>query len=133
MNIDIAYFQKTYGLKIEEANFSKGFIPKHIVLDRTRNIHSYIVFCDVNEGNISSQYWDESSYKEGIISVLQTQYSQLSRPLFFIYKKNGNYVCIEGNEVREELLSNPDTDIISYMLNNTMSLMETSALMHKEL
>lgn len=133
MNIDITYYTRVFGFKIEEANFSKGFIPKHIILDRTRNIHSYIVFCDICEGKSSSIYWDNNSSKEGVISIVQTQYSQLNRPLFFVFQKDKQFVCIEGNEVREKLLANPEVDIISYMWNNSMSFMETSMLIHKEL
>lgn len=133
MNIDTSYFKKVFGLKIEEANFSKGFIPKHILLDRTRNIHSYIVFCEISDGKSSSIYWDNSLSKENIISIVRTQYSQLNRPLFFVFRKDNQYVCIEGNEVREELLNNPEVNIISFMWNNSMSLMKTSMLIHKEL
>ena len=45
----LAKLRKDYRLKIEDANFAKGLIPVKILLDGTRNIHSYLVLCEKKE------------------------------------------------------------------------------------
>lgn len=82
--IDI--LKKQYGLKIETACFATDWIPKYLILDRTRNIHSYIVFFFEDNEKIISRY---SSYNTSFINILrrlsEVQYSQLDRPLFLFY------------------------------------------------
>ncbi len=103
--INILY--SNYKLKFENACFSEGYIPKHIILDRTRNIHSYVIFiCKEGEDYYSRYFKNKSNYSSDLIQILKTQYSQLDRPLFFITEtEDKKLVLIEGNELRELLLS----------------------------
>ncbi len=91
----INYFKIHYKINIEEANFSKGWIPKYILLDRTRNIHSYAVF--VNSIEIS---------KEELIEYSKIRYSSLDRPLFiFHYKHDETLSFFEINDFKNNVFS----------------------------
>ena len=106
----VSKLQSEYKLKIEEACFSSGWIPKHILLDKTRNIHSYIVFLSISKGNFSGRYFsNENDFCLNVFNIIKTQYSNLDRPLFFIIQDEvGGITCIEGNEIRDHILENND-------------------------
>ncbi|WP_052752890.1 hypothetical protein [Kordia zhangzhouensis] len=89
------FFKSKYKINIEEANFSTGWIPKYILLDRTRNIHSYAVF--VNSIEIS---------KEELIEYSKIRYSSLDRPLFiFHYKHDETLSFFEINDFKNNVFS----------------------------
>lgn len=76
---------KQYKLKIEEANFANGFIPKYILLDRTRNIHSYLVPVSEEVFNTLHKTAKETSkYLFFFKEYYKIQFSQLDRPLFLV-------------------------------------------------
>ena len=85
-NTECLTLHKQYKFHIEDANFSKGFIPKKILLDKTRNIHSYIIFCKIENNSLISKYWDCDNFLTSFKSILATQYSDLDRPLFFLFR-----------------------------------------------
>ena len=122
-----------FKLHFEDANFAKGFIPKKVLLDSTRNIHSYWVFCKYKDGALSSNYWQPYSSIDSIKSMLSVQYSELDRPLFFIFNRDNKYKIIEGNELREKILANPKLDITDYILNNSYDLIDTLFIIKKQL
>lgn len=124
---------KLYRLKFEEANFAKGFIPPKILLDGTRNIHSYYVICNHEEGKLKSRFWNDDNFEQNIKSILAVQYSDLDRPLFFIYYNNKNLMVIEGNQLREMLIENPHADIYNYIINNSDKLNDVITKIYKEL
>lgn len=115
-------YQK-YKLTVEEACFAKGWIPKHIILDRTRNIHSYIVFADYSNKVFKGRYFQSiSSFQEDVIELVKIQYSKLDRPLFILYKhEDGAIYCIESNEIREHILNNRQVEISEYIVNASVN------------
>lgn len=129
----ISKLKHDYRLKIEDANFAKGLIPVKILLDRTRNIHSYIVVCE-KEGNIiESPYWDENNFVTNLKSMLALQFSDLDRPLFFIFESENKLKTIEGNCLREAILENQNMDINKYILDNSFLFNDIITRIHKEL
>ena len=129
----LAKLRKDYRLKIEDANFAKGLIPVKILLDGTRNIHSYLVLCEKKEYFLESSYWNKEDFNTNIKSMLSLQYSDLDRPLFFIYFENNKLMLIEGNDIRETILENPNSDIFEYMVNNSYKLSDVIFKIIKEL
>jgi len=81
----INLLKSQYKLKIEEANFAKGLIPKYILLDRTRNIHSYIVPTLVQD-KIIETYYNVSCKSDTLELLYKLQFSSLDRPLFLVFK-----------------------------------------------
>lgn len=120
----ILYLKSELKLKIESANFAQGYIPRDILLDRTRNIHSYIIPCLFNNEKVDSNYWSDTNFIDSIIALLRIQYSQLDRPLFFIIKKDNDYKIIEGNIIREYILANSvsQTDLLQFILSTSNNL-----------
>lgn len=129
----LAKLRKDYRLKIEDANFAKGLIPVKILLDGTRNIHSYLVLCEKKEYFLESSYWNKEDFNTNIKSMLSLQFSDLDRPLFFIYFENNKLMLIEGNDIREAILENPNLDIFEYMVNNSYKLSDVIFKIIKEL
>lgn len=129
----LAKLRKDYRLKTEDANFAKGLIPVKILLDGTRNIHSYLVLCEKKENFLESSYWNKEDFDTNIKSMLSLQYSDLDRPLFFIYFENNKLMLIEGNDIRETILENPNLDIFEYMVNNSYKLSDVIFKIIKEL
>ena len=133
-NLECAAFCKQYRLHFEDANFAKGYIPRKILLDSTRNIHSYFVFCKYEDGGISSAYWQKDNLKASVKSMLSLQYSDLDRPLFIvIHDESNRYKTIEGNEIREALLECPSLDMTQYILNNSYDFFDLLVQIRKEL
>jgi hypothetical protein len=122
-----------YKLNIEDANFAKGFIPRKIILDRTRNIHSYLVICKCVDDFLWSNYWEKDTFTASIKSMLAVQYSELDRPLFFIFSIENRCRIIEGNELREAILDDPKIDINQYILSNAYNLFDMIIKIKKEL
>lgn len=124
----------SYKLRMDIANFATSFIPRDILLDRTRNIHSYMLFCEVKKGKIYSSYWDQNSMKNIILNFLRTQYSSLDRPLFFVMQNEDQSIhIIESTIVREELLNNPSTDLNSFMINKALEIFNVLPKIYREL
>lgn len=126
--------RKKYRMNIEKANFSTGCIPNYILLDSTRNIHSYIEFCKKEGNNLTSAHWNNKNQLHGVLSIIRTQYSQLDRPLFFIFPdESGNLYIIESSEVREHLLENRDENVTAFMVNNADKFQDIYRQIHSEL
>ena len=98
--------KESYRLRMDLANFATGFIPQDILLDRTRNIHSYMLFCEIIDGKIYSSYWNQNNMKDVILNFLRTQYSSLDRPLFFVMQNDDqSWFIIESNIIRERVMN----------------------------
>jgi len=103
----IVTLKKRFKLKIEEACFASGSIPKLIILDRTRNIHSYLIICKKDKNNLlSSQFLHGYNLEKNLIEITKIQYSSLDRPLFLVYKNESDksIKAIEVSEIRELFL-----------------------------
>lgn len=123
-----------YKLHFENANFSKGLIPRKILLDRTRNIHSYFVFCKLENEVLESIYWTKDNFSKSIKSMIAKQYSDLGRPLFFVFQnKDNKYKAIEGGELREAILEQPDLDINQIIIDSSYSLNDLILKIKKEI
>ena len=97
-----------YKLKIEVASFAKGLIPNYILLDRTRNIHSYIIICKKSEECFTSVYFNHNyNLEKNLMDISRIQYSELGRPLFLIYEElnSNNLKVIDVSEIKELLLT----------------------------
>ena len=126
--------KSTYRLNVELACFASGFVPKHILLDRTRNIHSYLLFLRNENQHIVTSICDTEHLKDGLINVLRTQYSQLDRPLFLIIQDFDNSLkVIEGNYIREKLLETPNENIENFLLSNAENFNDIIFSIKKEL
>lgn len=133
-NMECITLCKQYKFHIEDANFSKGFIPKKILLDRTRNIHSYLVFCKIENNSLLSEYWSGSNFTSAFKSILATQYSDLDRPLFFLFRDNNSMLkSIEGAEIRYAILKNPKLNIYNYILEHSICFNEVAFRLKREL
>ena len=67
-------FYNQFKMKLEVACFSNGYIPKYIILDRTRNIHSYLVFIYLSKGKFSCRYFSpKSNPLDDILEILKIQ------------------------------------------------------------
>ena len=129
-----AALKAKYKLHIEKSCFSTGAIPNYLLLDSTRNIHSYIEFCDVVDGVFESAHIDVKSPNKGVIDIVRTQYSQLDRPLFFIYKdEKGIFRVIESTPIREHLLDERDDNVSIFMIQNADALQDVLTNVYKEL
>lgn len=92
----IKHFKSKYKLNIEKACFSKGWIPKYIILDRTRNIHSYCVFIFQDDFTFTNDFINKD-----LIEFSKIRYSSLDRPLFiFLISKNLNIKFFEIEEFK---------------------------------
>jgi len=103
----ILYLKDKYKFKIETASFAKGLIPNYILLDRTRNIHSYIIICKKTEEDLICNYFNHSyNLERNLVEISKIQYSELGRPLFLIYQDstNNNLKVIDVSEIKELLL-----------------------------
>lgn len=132
MNYEVKEIESTksiynqFKMKLEVACFSNGYIPKHIILDRTRNIHSYLVFIYRLSGKFYCRYFSAKTNPiDDIIEILKIQYSKLDRPLFFIFQDElNNFNVIEGTELKElfieQKLSNVDSLERIYQLSYCM-------------
>jgi hypothetical protein len=118
----ITILKNKFKINIEEASFANGYIPKYIILDRTRNIHSYVTFIKVSNDCINGDFFSQSKdYITSFIELIKIQYSQLDRPLFFIYENElGDIEVVESNLIRLHILENGTKDIISYIFNNSI-------------
>ena len=117
--------KKQYRLNIELACFSSGYIPKYVLLDRTRNIHSYIVFCRKEKNDIISSFWEQGKLINGLVDMLKAQFSKLDRPLFFIIQENEKVLkVIEGNYIREELLRKSNINIENFLLSESVNFQD---------
>tara|TARA_B110000902_G_C13942185_1_gene450179 strand:+ start:81 stop:506 length:426 start_codon:yes stop_codon:yes gene_type:complete len=93
-----------YKFKFENACFATGFIPKLILLDRTRNIHSYFIICTKKEDRLlSSQFKKNTDLASNLISFSKIQFSALDRPLFLIFmdQEQERLKTIEISKVKE--------------------------------
>lgn len=112
-----------YKIKIEEACFAKGFIPKYIILDKTRNIHSYLTFIKLDKGRIRGDFFDlTKDFLNQLVEFVRVQYSQLDRPLFFIFSdEKANIFGVDASEIRIQLLEHGGNDIIHFINRNKIS------------
>lgn len=123
-----------YRLNIEKACFAQNYIPNYILLDSTRNIHSYIEFCILESGHLYSTHWGKEDILNGLVKVLQIQTSQLDRPLFFIFKdETDTYKVIESNLIKERILEGEGATIENFIIENTDTLNEVLPLIKREL
>lgn len=126
--------RKKYRLNIAKASFSTNSIPNYILLDSTRNIHSYLEFCQKDGNNLVSAHWGLQDQLKGVLSVVRTQYSQLDRPLFFIFPdEKGTLYIIESSDVREHLLEDRDDQVTSFMIANADKFQDMFKQIYDEL
>ena len=126
--------RKKYRLNIEKASFSTNSIPNYILLDSTRNIHSYLEFCQKEGNSLVSAHWGLQDQLKGVLSVVRTQYSQLDRPLFFIFPdEKGTLYIIESTDVREHLLEDRDEHVTSFMIDNANKFQDMFKQIYDEL
>jgi len=126
--------RKQYHMNLESVSFPNYRIPKYILLDRTRNIHSYFLFCR-NESNVlKSTNWHTDNMANDLTQIVQTQYSELDRPLFIVIQdKDASLRIIEGNTIREKLLANGTADLSEFLLSESDKLQDVLMTISKEL
>lgn len=127
--------KEKFHFKLELVNcFPNQWIPKYILLDKTRNIHSYYVLCKQDGSFLASSMWDKESIKNSIIRIVATEYSEMDRTLFFlIKKKSGRVLIAEGNAIRESLLESETSDISQLVLSNAYDFSESVNFITSEL
>lgn len=97
----ISGIQNDYKIKLHEACFSKGEIPRFIILDRTRNIHSYMDFYDYPSQTLRGETLKSGDeIKEKLIKFCQIQYSTLDRPFFLHVQNHNDSYLIDVSDLR---------------------------------
>lgn len=130
----LTILKEKYRFKIEDACFATGFIPKLILLDRTRNIHSYIILCAKKEDSLlSSQFEKNTDLVSNLISFSKIQFSALDRPLFLIFmdEEQDTLKTIELSKVKELFLQEEFS--ISNLFNLTIDFDQVAPLIKQEL
>ncbi|MGV3529135.1 MAG: hypothetical protein ACO1OO_09585 [Flavisolibacter sp.] len=74
--------RKSLRTKLERVSYPGKTYPKLTVLDRTRNIFGYIVISELKE---NSEYLQNNFYNNKLIKEIQITYSELDRPVFYVY------------------------------------------------
>jgi hypothetical protein len=123
-----------YKFKIENACFAVGAIPKLILLDRTRNIHSYIILCNKTGDNlISKDFLHGDDLEKNLVEITKIQFSSLDRPLFLLFENKilKNIDVIEVSEVKELFLRGEFS--IKKLFELTMSFDQVSTFIKQEL
>ena len=129
-----ALLKKEYRLKLEPVSFPNHTIPRFILLDRTRNIHSYFAFCRNKNNMLESSHWNANEMVVGLTKLIQTQHSELDRPLFIVIQNKGSSLkIIEGNRIRERLLEYGSAGLESYLLTDSDSLSDVLIKIKEEL
>ena len=91
-----------YDLKLTNASFSKGFIPKYILLDRTRNIHSYFELGLLKNNKVLNRLITDDDFDSVLLELSKIQYSTLDRPLFLLFKdETGSLSIVDIADVRK--------------------------------
>lgn len=130
----LSILKDKYKFNIEKACFAKGAIPKLILLDRTRNIHSYIILCKKTEDNlISEDFLHGDDLEKNLVEITKIQFSELDRPLFIVFKNKTlkNIGVIEVSEVKELILRGEFS--IKNLFDLTMSFDQVSTFVKQEL
>lgn len=126
--------KKKYRLNLEPVSFPNCKIPKYILLDRTRNIHSYFLFCRNKNNVLESTNWNTANITIRLTQIVQTQYSELDRPLFLVIQdKDLSLKIIEGNTIREKLLENGSDHLENFLLTESEPLNDILIKISKEL
>ena len=96
-----------YNLKLIEASFSEGYISKYILLDRTRNIHSYYELAEIVDDDLINRLFINHKIENVFLELSRIQYSTLDRPSFLIIRnKVGVLQIINIADVRRLFLKN---------------------------
>ena len=97
----ISQIKSEYKLTLHEACFSEGVIPRFIVLDRTRNIHSYMDFYDYPSQTLRGEVLkSDDEIREKLIKFCQIQYSSLDRPFFLHVQNHNDSYFIDVSDIR---------------------------------
>ena len=103
----ISSLRLNYNLKLIEASFSKGYISKYILLDRTKNIHSYYELGTLDKNKIISRLFTNKKIDNVFVELSKIQYSTLDRPSFLILRDRGGVLhIIDIADIRILLLEN---------------------------
>ena len=102
----ISQIKRDYKLTLHEACFSEWHLPRFIILDRTRNIHSYIDFYDYPSQNLRGEKLSScDEIKEKLIKFCQIQYSTLDRPFFLYIENHKDSYLIDVSDLRAAALN----------------------------
>lgn len=116
------FLRQNFGIKLEKACFAKGIIPPYLILDRTRNIHSYATFIFKENGTLSHRGVDASLDIIGYLRQLaKIQFSELDRPLFlFLFDDEFKLSASEIEIIKDHLFSNDITEenLLSFFDNS---------------
>lgn len=97
----VSQLKKDYKVSLHEACFSEGVIPRFIILDKTRNIHSYIDFYNCQRQSIRGEIHQSNvEIKEKLIKFCQIQFSSLDRPFFLHVDKYEDSFFIDISDLR---------------------------------
>lgn len=129
-----SFIKKRYHWNLEPISFPNKRIPNYILLDRTRNIHSYFVFCRNSHSLLESKNWEANNMPIALTQIIQTQFSELDRPLFFVIQdEDSSLKIIEGNIIREKLLNGKSNDLVSFLLSKADHLHDVAIKISREL
>lgn len=122
-----------FRLKLDTVSFPNPYLPYHILLDRTRNIHSYFLLSRYTKGGFQYEESNEP-FLDYLIGSLRAQLSEMDRPFFILIQKAASkYDVIEGNEVREFILENGCGNLEKFLLKESIPLSDILPLIRKEL
>lgn len=128
------FIKKQYRWNLESISFPNKQIPKFILLDKTRNIHSYFVFCRNKHNLLESTNWQTNNMPTSLTQIIKTQFSELDRPLFLVIQdEDASLRIIEGNIIREKLLNDKNDNIVSFLLSESDYFHDVANKISKEL
>lgn len=130
-NKTINLLRTKFKFKIEEACFSKGFIPKYILLDRTRNIHSYLVPMSNTEFlQIGKSSFKGSRLESILLEYYKIYYSSLDRPLFLIIENNQTIDFFDISNLKDYFFN---TISIEEVFKNKINMIDIYPIIKNEL
>lgn len=98
--------ESKYKLKLEKSCFSKGWIPNYLILDKTRNIHSYVTFFFLENHKLYTETSFIPDINEVCKELYKIKFSTLQRPLFIIIEEENNLKMVEIDDFKENIIKN---------------------------
>lgn len=131
MSKTITLLKTKFKFKIEKACFSEGYIPEYILLDRTRNIHSYLVPISNQELiQIGKSEFIGSRLESTLLEYYKVCYSTLDRPLFLLIENNQTIDFFDVSNLSDYFFYKKP---IEEVLKNKINLMDIYSIIKKEL
>lgn len=119
-------------LNIEKANFTRGFIPNYIILDKTRNIFCYIDYLSFSGDEDLLFNGQKIKLSDLINEYLKIQFNELDRP-FFLFLDNYGLFAIEISYLRELVVEGTKINTKNDLMNHILPIEEISLIIRQNI